>query len=290
MSLQSQQEAFVAALTAPQASVALAVESLPGLQALPGLRRVMEPSAVLELGDVAPQPAAHAGLQRGLAAYRVNAQALADKALASVFPCVQSQLGGEAFAAMAWQFWRQFPPSQGDLAMWGAQLALFFSQQEDMDDWLVDLARLEWLTHQLERAADRAVDAASLQGLIELEPARLGLRLAPELQLLHVQCQAWQLWSQQQLQTSSVSAAASAPATLKPSVCVLLWRKSWQVQGRFVGSEEEAFIQALQAGLSLDAALAAAGPAFDFSMFLQGALRGELLQGAFDLTPASASA
>lgn len=273
MSLKAQQEGFVAALLGHEAGLHEGARAF-GLHALAGVKNTSNRS--LDAG--APdglKSEGHAGLDRGLRAYRLNAQVLSAKVLAGVYAGVEAQLGTDGFRAMAWQFWRQCPPSQGDLGLWGEQLPAFLGEQQDMDAWLVDLARLEWAAHQVERAEDGQADASTLQLMAALEPERLGLRLQPGLQVLQVSQQAWQLWLSAEVQSFDVNDAQA--------VSVLLWRQSWRVQGRLLRRGEGLFLQALQAGASLDAGLVQAGPDFDFSSFLQDALRSELLQGAFEM-------
>lgn len=273
MNLKAQQEGFVAALLAHEAVVHEGARAF-GLQALAGVKGAS--SQVLDEGSATDTDSeGHAGLDRGLLAYRLNAQALSAKVLAGVYAGVEAQLGADGFRAMAWQFWRQCPPSQGDLGLWGEQLPAFLGAQQDMDVWLVDLARLEWAAHKLERAEDGQADASTLQPMAALEPERLGLRLQPGLQVLQVSQLAWQLWLSAEVHGVEVDDAQA--------LSVLLWRQSWRVQGRLLRHGEGLFLQALQAGASLDAALVQAGPDFDFSLFLQDALRSGILQGAFEM-------
>ncbi|MBL0094465.1 MAG: putative DNA-binding domain-containing protein [Piscinibacter sp.] len=70
-----------------------------------------EPPALRERG---------ARAERGLAAYRANASALAERALAAACPTLQAMLGEADFAALARAFWRDHPPQRGDLGEWGA--------------------------------------------------------------------------------------------------------------------------------------------------------------------------
>ena len=214
--LMAQQQALVAALVTRTA--------LPRLTALPGIE---------------------GGIERGLQAYRVNAQALAAKALAAVFPQLQVLLGESSFEAMAWAFWRACPPSHGDLAQWGGGLADFLSAQEGMDDDPLDLARLEWALHQAEAAADVALDADSLGLLAIVDATALVLRLRPGVQVLAGQ--------------------SSGP--------LLVWRKVWRAQSAPLTRAEAALMQSLLDGHCLDGALALAGSELDFSAWFQAALR-----------------
>ena len=217
------------------------------------------------LTDKAAQPAGLAalpgidgGVTRGLQAYRVNAQALAARALASVFPQLREALAdADEFDAMAWAFWRQSPPRQGDLACWGGGLAAFLSEQDGMDPALCDLARLEWTMHEAERAADAELDLDSLQLLGHCEPANLRLALRPGMALLEQH----------------------------DGAALLVWRKGWRACSQVLPAGEGAFMRILLAGGNLAQALDAAGAVgdFDFSAWLQAALREHWLQSAIDL-------
>lgn len=197
------------------------------------------------LPDITALPGVEGGVSRGLQAYRVNAQALSAKALAVVFPQLQALLGGSSFEAMAWAFWRACPPSQGDLAQWGGALADFLLAQEGMEAAPLELARLEWALHCAEGAADVDLDAASLGLLGSVEANEMTLRLRPGVQVLSAQ----------------------------PSGPQLVWRKGWRAHSAPLTGAEAALMQALLDGLDLDRALALAGSEFDFSAWLQAALR-----------------
>ncbi|MET0519812.1 MAG: DNA-binding domain-containing protein [Burkholderiaceae bacterium] len=197
------------------------------------------------------------GVRRGLDAYRLNARALAGRALASSYPQVREWLGEADFAAMAWAFWRRHPPLGGDLAAWGAELADFLDAQHGMEPALSDRARLDWARHLCERAADARQDAASLNRLADSDPARLRLILMPGLQLLSLQ---------------------AGPH--------LVWRREWRAFDRPLTAGESLFFDALLQRVDLNQALqrvlALDGP-FDFGAWLQAALREGWLQAVEEL-------
>lgn len=210
-------------------------------------------------------------LERGLAAYRDNLRALAARSLAAVFPQLAGQLGEADFAAMAWRFWRAHPPERGDLACWGDRLAAFLAEHAGEDSGLPGLAALAWALHQSERAADAALDAASLS-LLASEPAHaLGLKLRPGVALLGLHPAA--------MERLGIEPAAAA---------VLVWRESWRAQWMALDAGTAAFFDALLRGLDLQASLEQANVTateaaqakgigasrdFDFSAWLQEALR-----------------
>lgn len=197
------------------------------------------------------------GGERGLSAYRGNLQALSAQALSVPFARLQLALGEDDFAALAWSYWRTHPPERGDLAQWGGALAAFLIERAGEDSGLPDLARLDWALHLAERAADAELDAESLALLGTTAPEQLWLRLRPGVALL---------------------AQRHGP--------LLVWRAGWQATSQALSAVDAAFMQSVLDGANLADALHAAEVKgsgaeidFDFSAWLQAALRNAWLQG-----------
>lgn len=245
------QRALVDALLCPDAAPGHGLIGLPGVQSNgPG-----------------------SGLERGLLAYRLNAQAVAAKTLAAVFGRTQAAMGVDEAAAMAWALWRRYPPQQGDLGQWGEALPTFLAEQDGVPQWLCDLARMEWAAHRCERAADSELDADSLALLSEVEPCELRLRLRPGVQLLRVMPLAWALWSQQEPEREPTDG----------SLGLVMARKAWAAQAHVLPEGAWALMSSLLEGLDLDQALQQAFAQqadFDFSAWLQAALLNGWLLGA----------
>lgn len=187
------------------------------------------------------------GAARGLQAYRANAKALAARALASVFPRLLAELGEVNFAAMAWVFWRAFPPKSGDLADWGDELAGFLAAQPEMDASVVAQTQLEWALHEAERAADATFNAESLALLDGGDPQCLRLMLRPGTALVG---------------------------------SLLVWRRGWRAMSAELDARTARFMQAQLSGASLAASLE---EGFDFSNWLQDALRQGWLVGVEEI-------
>ncbi|MFN3860108.1 MAG: DNA-binding domain-containing protein [Roseateles sp.] len=209
-------------------------------------------------------PAGLSGSARGLAAYRNNLRALSAQALAVAYPRLREALGEDDFAALAWSFWRLHPPASGDLGEWGGALASFLIERAGEDSGLPDLARLDWATHCAERAADAELDVASLDLLATQAPEALWLQLRPGVTLLHQR---------------------DGP--------LLVWRQGWRGQSQPLAAGDAAFMRAVLDGDSLAGALARADAVkglgreadFDFSAWLQAALRNAWLQAARPAPP-----
>ena len=245
-------------------------------------------TAIAAAGDGSVLPRAGADvpgarqLARGLAIYRANAAMVAERALAARHPLLQQMLGEEPLALLARALWHAHPPRRGDLAQWGQELPAFIEAESQLDawPWLADVARLELALGACESAADAALEAGTVPLLAELDPAELRIELMPSLQLLHSD---WPLCEIVAAHAPALDAAAreSALAALSELLqqrsaaphCVLVARRGWRAEALELTTTDGRWMSALQRGLALDAALAEAGDAFDFSAWLARALQ-----------------
>jgi hypothetical protein len=231
-------------------------------------------------------------VERGLAAYRGNAAAVAERALAAAFPTVQQLLGDEAFGALARTLWHRQPPACGDLAAWGDTLPAFVAADAQLADepYLADVARLDWAVHQAASAADRSDDAAppGLARLGDTDPATLRLRLAPGTALVGSPHPVATIWH------AHHGPGAAAPDRFAPvraavadgrGETALVRREGWPVRVHALPAPAVRFTAALLAGRPLGAALDAAGAAFDFSAWLADALRCGAVAALEPITP-----
>lgn len=231
-------------------------------------------AAIQRRGDAPGLREQGARAQRGLAAYRANAGALAERALAATAPTVATMLGEQNFARLARELWAAHPPQRGDVAEWGVELPAWIAAQPDLAEWpwLADAARLDLALHAAERAADARLDAGSLSWLAEADPSQLTLSLMPGLAVL---VSAWPV--------ASIHAAhhdegpdpfapvrAALAAGQGEAVCVA--RAGWRAVVHRLSNHDAAFMRGLLGGASLADALQAAGEGFDFAAWLQRAI------------------
>ncbi len=212
--------------------------------------RVDQQALVDALLGRADPPTALTGTEHGVAAYRNNLRALSAQALAVAFERLHGALGEAEFASLAWTFWRHHPPERGDLGEWGAALVGFLVERAGEASGLPDLARLDWASHQAERAHDVELDAESLQLLGQVAPEGVWLVLRPGTALL---------------------TQRDGP--------VLVWRQGWRAMSQSLTAAEAAFFRAVLAGVNLADALqggevkgSGAEADLDFSAWLQAAL------------------
>lgn len=220
---------------------------------------------------------------RGHAAYRANAGALAERALAAAYPTLQQLVGEASFAALARDHWRQRPPRDGDVAQWGGELADFVADAESLADepCLADVARLEWVVHKAQGAAD----AAPLQGLARLgseDPDRITLRLVPGTATLVSDHPVATIWHAHRSDAPDRFDAVREAYVAGGAEAVVVARQGWRVTVRKVGEGEWRYTEALLAGASLAQALAlalaASGAAFDFQTWLVDAVRQQRIE------------
>lgn len=221
---------------------------------------------------------------RGLEAYRANAEASAERALASTFATVQAMVGEEDFKHLARAFWHAHPPQRGDLGEWGAEFPAWLGAHAAMAPWpwLPDSARLDLALHRAERAADAGLDAASLALLESTDPARLRLQLMPGTALLR---SAWPIASIHAAHQLGGDAAEQAFEGLRAAIAdvrgeqVLVARQGWRAVVHRLDSPGAAWAQAVLDGACLADAMALAGEDFDFTVWLGTALRESWLKG-----------
>lgn len=187
-----------------------------------------------------------AGGAARMAIYRGNAFGNWLGALAGAYPVVRRIVGEALFEAMARDYARACPSRSGDLNEYGAALAQFVERYDQTRDlpYLPDVARLEWLVHRAYFAAD---------------PVRFDLsrptevRLAPACALMASDWPVAGIWeAHQEGGRPELVDLDAGPAH------ALVHRPDWRVEVTALRSGDFRFLECLQAGEPLGAALEAA--------------------------------
>lgn len=150
----------------------------------------------------------------GLRAHRGHVRVVSGQVLTNAYPKVATLVGQDTLAQLAWQLWRQHPPTSADLGDWGHALpellANLVTHDADWQAWtcLPDLARLEWACQQCERACEQAPDLGSLQLLGSAEPQDITVDLQAGLAVLSSPWPWVELWP-------ALSAADTEPQGLQ---------------------------------------------------------------------------
>lgn len=225
-----------------------------------------------------------AGRDAGIAAYRGNAAAIAERALAGAYPTVAALIGAESFAALARDLWRTNPPERGDLAEWGGVLPAFIASKTQLADepYLADSAALDWAVHCASRAADAvAGKLRPLEALAEVDPARTALRLHPGTAIVESTAPIVAIWLAHQRPADDPARFADVRAAFAEdrAETAIVWRDGYRVRVAALDRADLAFTRALAGGQSLAAALDAADPSFAFDRWLPHALGARWVAG-----------
>jgi len=225
-----------------------------------------------------------AGRDAGIAAYRGNAAAIAERALAGAYPTVAELVGAESFGALARDLWRTNPPERGDLAEWGAVLPAFIAANEQLanEPYLADSAALDWAVHRASRAADTVEGALRpIEALAEVDPSRITLRFAPGAAIVPSAWPIVAIWLAHQRAADDAERFADVRAAFatQRAETALIHRDGYRVQVAALDDSELAFTRALIERRSLAAALDAAAPSFAFDRWLPRALTARWLAG-----------
>jgi hypothetical protein len=242
------------------------------------LRTLWRRSADSNLTGWLRESGARAG--QGIAAYRGNAAAIAERALAAAYPTVQQLLGDESFVQLARVFWHRHPPQCGDLAWYGAELPTWIADDAQLasEPYLADVARIDWAVHRIEQAADVASTADGLPLLVNYDPARLRLRLRPGLALLPSRFPVVTIWQAHRSAEVDRFAPVRAAFQRGERETALVSRAGWRAEVEAIDDASSRFIEAVQRGANLGLALDTAGEAFAFDRWLQRALAQQWLQ------------
>ena len=217
---------------------------------------------------------------QGLDAYRINAAAIAHRALGAAFPTVAELIGAEDFEHLAAEYWRAEPPVRGDLGEWGGGFADWIEAHAAFTDWpyFGDCARLDLAVHRCERAADAESDTASLTRLADGDPARLRITLMPGTDLL---VSRWPIATIHAAHHGADTGFDAVREAMDRGAAenALVVRAGWRASVRTVDAATARWTTALLGGASIGVALDAAGDGFDFSAWLATALQARWLKG-----------
>ena len=261
--LAAQQQALLAALWTPDTEIAISFIAPYAALARAG-------------GSLGSQ----SRLWRGLQAYRSHGRELAVRALNGAYPVLARLLDQDNFAPLARAFWMAHPPRCGDLALWGDALPAFVQAMPQLasEPFLADVARVEWALHRASTAADAQTDIASLALLTTHDASRVTLCLHPGVAWLASPWPVVSIVTGHQTDEPDLQQAVQRQSAGKGETA-LVWRQGFQPRVREALPDEARLLTALQAGLALEQALAAA-PGLDFSTWLATAVQTGLVTGA----------
>jgi len=223
---------------------------------------------------------------RGLAAYRANGHAMAERSLLAAYPVISAMIGSDSFASLACDLWHHHPPNGGDLARWGNTLPGFLQDNAQLADvpYLGDVARAEWALHRAAGAPDARPDLPSFARLANEDPQGLALTLAPGSVVVTSRYPVASLVTAHLTDTPSLAEAAQRLREGRAENA-LIWRQGLRPRIELISPSAAALLRASQMGAdlpqALDAATLAADPGedFDFTAWLTRAVTNGLVIG-----------
>jgi hypothetical protein len=212
---------------------------------------------------------------RGLQAYRANAGATAERALAAAFPTVAALIGEAALAGLSRAFWRAEPPTRGDLAQWGEGLPAFIAADPQLagEAYLADVARIDWAVHRAEMGVD-APAPAGLEQLAAADADGLRLQMAPGTTLVSSRHPVATIWQAHHASPAPEGADRFAPvraafaAGAGEHALVARGVGQWRARVTRLAEADARFTAAVLSGQALGQALASAGDEFEFEPWL----------------------
>ncbi|WP_027474807.1 DUF2063 domain-containing protein [Curvibacter gracilis] len=222
--------------------------------------------------------------EAGLPAYQRNARAVAERALAAAYPVLRQCVGEATLAALARDHWLDCPPLRGDLACWGADLPDWLGRlgpEHELPAWLPELARAEWVLHQLATAPDPLPEPGTLARLVQEDPDQLRLELSAGTQVLAFEAAVISVLLAHGPGDGGAEPAAQALQAAGQRLQAgeaeraVFWRQGWRPRVRLIDAAEAAWLQALHTQPSLGAAmqwLEVHHPGLDLGAWLQEAV------------------
>lgn len=232
-------------------------------------------AALLDPGHAVPHGLTDgngAPTQKRFDVYRNNVTVALIEALRTAFPVLRKLLGDANFDQLAPLYARAHPPSSPLMMHYGAEMPAFLDGMDQLRHlpYLSDVARLELALRRAYHAADAPVLAAETLGATAPEVLMAStLLLAPAIEVVPSKWPLFDIWQ--------YNTATGAPKPRALAQSVLITRAEFDPLPHAISAADAAWIDATQAGATLDAAQSAAtdiDPDYDLTPLL-GLLLGQ---------------
>lgn len=211
-------------------------------------------SGATDVAGLAPWLASDAASAARLARYGQALRQHHARSLELVYPVLQALGGAPWFLTLAQAYGTAHPSQSADLARFGAHLPAFLAHWPHALAYFADVARLEWLLHQVHGAPDQApltlqqVQAAGVDAL-----ATWQLRLHPAAVPYASEWRTVAIWL-----GHAEAGTHALPASAAGATQALVYRAGWSARVREVSAPEARALATLEGGATLGEALAAA--------------------------------
>jgi hypothetical protein len=224
------------------------------------------------------QPAPSGPFKRGegFAVYRRNLLAVAEAALGVTSPTARRLLGYTDFQALVAELLTLHPPTRGDWAEWGEQLPAVIGSSEPgrMFPFIASVAELDWLRHCANRAAGNQFDPLSAQLLQSHSVDDIGIAMARHVGLTS---STYPLVEILDWHADPAAAEGQLQVSRSPRP-VLVYRREYRVEQRYITQTDYSFTLGLRAGRSVGSLLDELdGQDFDFPGWIEQAIGQNLI-------------
>lgn len=217
---------------------------------------------------------------RSLALYRRLIRNNYVQALTITYPMLRRLIGGRYFKVLARGYMKRYPSTSGDLFGYGRHFPLFLLQLES-PRLLVELARLEWVCHEVSQAADTPPLAlGQFDVLISVDPACVRVRLQPTARLLLFSSPVHVAW--QALQPDGIAVAEIGRPLPEEETYLLLTRVDGKIRMAALAALDYRLLDAMADGRQVDEIERMAmemDPQFDFTRFIAALMEMNALAG-----------
>ncbi len=202
---------------------------------------------------------------RAMDVYKNNLHLQAQQVIENTFPTL-SRLIGHRLSTLASDFLQKYSFKQGDWGEWGSELPEFIVHYPMLSEfpYLTDVARLDWVIHQCERAADHEQSPEKLLQLAECDLDNTFFICAPGLRVLSSQYPIVSIY-QAHLEDELDLTQAQLKLRAGEGEFAIIWRKKWKALVKEVTVSEFNWVNLLISGYSIGSALEEAGSDFDFT-------------------------
>ncbi|RLU03344.1 MAG: DUF2063 domain-containing protein [Ketobacter sp.] len=213
----------------------------------------------------------------GLMVYRNSLLMNAARALSLTYPVMTQLIGEQAMTILARKLLLNHPPHSGDWAEWGGELSDLVRQTQALAEmgFLQDVARLEWVLHQVGRASPAPIDVTTLQHLEQIPLNRVRIHVSPAIARISSDYPLEAIWRAHRHLAHSESldhrGLAEAVADHQGESHLLIYQQSAVPRIRPLSALENQWFIDIQRGLSV-AELLDRHPQMDFAQWLSDAI------------------
>ena len=217
---------------------------------------------------------------RSVALYRRLIRNNYVQALKVTYPVLHRLVGDHSFGILARGYLKKYPSTSGDLFPYGCHLLAFLSELQ-LSPLLIELARLEWVCHEVYQAADfPLLSEEHLRPIASVDPSQVTFQFHAAARLLSFPFPVHRVWSA--LQPEAPTDEIVELPLLEQETGVVVTRGDGKVQVTPLARMDYLLLEAMSRGVdaaSVERMAIESEPEFDFARFLATVLNLRIITG-----------